>query len=203
MPTFFRVAAAAVLALVGGVAMAGGYVLTIGGKSTELDLDKDVTVAVDGKLVGVRLQRKAQQTFVDGGLSFEHPATVQPSTTDINDQIRQIMLVSANGNGVILQRYEGLDPTALIDVMVKEMTDEEVAAGYQRKIVPVTRLLADGRELAGKQVRTESGDESWDRTVVAMGGRKGGYLLITMMEEGRAAADVALIERFWKTLKLD
>jgi len=199
----FRIAAALLLAAGAGAVTAGGYVLTVDGKATELDLDKDAQLLVDGKPVTVRLQRKEQQQFRDGGLSFDYPASVQPSTTDINGNVRQIMLVSANGNGAIVQRYTGLDPNALVDLMVSETTDEEVAAGYQRKIAPTTRTLTDGRVLRGKQVRTESKDESWSRTVVASGDAKSGYLVITMMEDERAASDAAMIERFWKTLKFD
>ncbi|HSX62432.1 MAG TPA: hypothetical protein VLF18_19785 [Tahibacter sp.] len=204
MRTFLRAIVAAALVAGAGAAAAGGYVLTVDGKTSELDLDKDTAVVVDGKTVTVKLQRKEQQVFRDRGLSFEHPAIVQPSTTDISKGVRQVMLVSANGNGVILQRYDGIDPTALVDLMVKEMTDEEVAAGYQRTIEAATRKLPDGRDLAGKYARTQSKDESWDRYVYALAdGRGGGYLLVTMMEEDRAAADVAMLDRFWKTLKLD
>ena len=199
----FRIAALAAGLAYTGLLSAGGYVLTVGGKATELDLDQDVQVVVDGKPVSVRLQRKAEQVFRDRGIRFEYPAAVQPTSSDVTDEVRQIMLVSAHGNGVILQRYEGLDPTALIDLMVKETTDEEVAAGYKRKITPATQTKTDGRELRGKLARTESAGESWDRVIVATGDRNGGYLVITMLEEDRAAADVAMIERFWKTLKLD
>jgi hypothetical protein len=208
MRTSLRIAVAALLATgavaAAGSALAGGYVLTVDGKTTELDLDKDVQVLVDGKSVTVRLQRKELQVFRDSGLSFEHPATVQPTTTDVAEGVRQVMLVSANGNGVILQRYHGIDPTALVDLMIKETTDEEVAAGYTRKIEAATRTLSDGREIAGKYARTQSKDESWDRFVYARtDGKGGGYLIVTMMEEDRAAPDVAMIDRFWKTLKLD
>lgn len=199
----FRAALAAVLCCGAGAAVAGGYVLTLDGKSSELDLDQDTTVVIDGKTVTARLQRKEQQVFRDGGLSFEHPAAVQPSTTDINDQVRQFMLVSANGNGILVQRYEGIDPAAVVDLMVSEMTDEEVAAGYTRKIEPATRQLADGRKLSGKRVRTTSKDESWDRHVFASGNGSGGYIVVSMIEAARAARDAAMIERVWKTLKLD
>lgn len=199
----FRAALAAVLCCGAGVAAAGGYVLTLDGKSSELDLDQDTTIVIDGKTVTARLQRKEQQVFRDGGLSFEHPAAVQPSTTDINDQVRQFMLVSANGNGILVQRYEGIDPAAVVDLMVSEMTDEEVAAGYTRKIEPATRQLADGRTLSGKRVRTTSKDESWDRYVFASGNNSGGYIVVSMIEAARAARDAAMIERVWKTLKLD
>lgn len=204
MRNSLRVATAAILAAGASVAMAGGYVLTVNGSTSELDLDRDVQIPVDGKTVTVRLQRKEQQVFADSGLSFEHPAVVQPTTTDVSDGVRQVMLVSANGNGVILQRYRGIDPTALVDLMIKETTDEEVAAGYTRKIEPALRKLADGRELIGKHARTQSKDESWDRFVYARSdGDGGGYLIVTMMEEDRAAPDVAMLDRFWKSLKLD
>jgi len=199
----FRIAAALLLAFGAGVVLAGGYVLTVDGKVVELDLDKDAELLVGGKPVAVRLQRKEVQQFRDGGLRFDYPASVQPSTTDINANVHQVMLVSANGNGAIVQRYTGLDPNALVDLMVSETTDEEVAAGYKRKIAPTTRTLADGRVLNGKQARTESKDESWSRTIVASGNAGGGYLVVTMMEDERAATDAAMIERFWKTLKLD
>ncbi|GMV30763.1 MAG: hypothetical protein AMXMBFR59_28880 [Rhodanobacteraceae bacterium] len=204
MHNSLRVAVAAILVAGAGVALAGGYVLTVNGKATELDLDKDVQILVDGRTVTVRLERKEQQVFADSGLSFEHPAVVQPTTTDVSDGVRQVMLVSANGNGVILQRYRGIDPTALVDLMIKETTDEEVAAGYTRTIRPAMRKLADGSELTGKHARTQSKDESWDRFVYARGdGSGGGYLIVTMMEDDRAAPDVTMLDRFWKSLKLD
>ena len=203
MRNSLRAIAAAILVASAGAAAAGGYVLTVNGKTSELDLDKDAQILVDGKAVTVRLQRKEQQIFADSGLSFEHPAAVQPTTTDISDGVRQVMLVSANGNGVILQRYSGLDPTALIDLMVKEMTDEEVAAGYERKITPDTQKLTDGRQLRGKLARTESADEAWDRHILAIGDERGGFLVVTMMERDREPADVAMLQRFWASLILE
>lgn len=199
----FRAALAVVLCCGAGAAAAGGYVLTLDGKSSELDLDQDTAVVIDGKTVTARLQRKEQQVFRDGGLSFEHPAVVQPSTTDINAQVRQFMLVSANGNGILVQRYTGIDPAAVVDLMVSEMTDEEVAAGYTRKIEPATRQLTDGRKLSGKRVRTTSKDEAWDRYVFASGDSRSGYIVVSMMEAERAKLDATMIERVWKTLKLD
>jgi hypothetical protein len=197
-------AAAAALITFAGAAVAGGYVLELDGRRVELDLDQPAeAVLADGKRVKLRLERKAEQIYRENGLSFAHPATIQPSATDINDQVRQVMLVSANGNGVILQRYSGLDPTALIDLMVKEMTDEEVAAGYQRKITPDSRKLADGRVVRGKLVRTESSDEAWDRYILAVGDKRGGFLVVTMMESDREAADVAMLDRFWASLVLE
>ncbi|MBL8297109.1 MAG: hypothetical protein JNN30_02070 [Rhodanobacteraceae bacterium] len=204
MRNSLRTGFAAILLVAAGAAVAGGYVLTIDGKTSELDLDRDAQILVDGKPVTVRLQRKEQQIFSDSGFQFEHPAAVQPTTTDVGDGIRQIMLVSAHGNGVIMQRYRSIDPTAIVDLMVKETTDEEVAAGYKRKIVSAKRKLADGREFAGKHARTESAGESWSRFVYALSdGKGGGYLVLAMMEDGRAEADVAMLDRFWKTLKLD
>lgn len=190
--------------LLAAAANAGGYVLDIAGKQAELDLDQDTQITLDdGRQVKVRLVRKAEQTFRDRGMSFDHPATVQPTASDVDKRVRQIMMVSANGNGVLVQRYEGVDPTALIDIMVSEMTDEEVAAGYQRKISAASRTLADGSELKGKLARTESSGESWDRYILATGGSKGGYLVISMMEDSREAADVAMLQKFWKSLKLE
>ncbi|MCQ4167202.1 hypothetical protein [Tahibacter harae] len=203
-PHRIRAAAAAAVLLFGGSALAGGYVLELDGRRVELDLDQPAeAVLADGKRVTVRLERKAEQVYREKGLSFAHPATIQPSATDINAQVRQLMLVSANGNGVILQRYSGLDPTALIDLMVKEMTDEEVAAGYERKITPDTQKLADGRQLRGKLARTESADEAWDRHILAIGDERGGFLVVTMMERDREPADVAMLQRFWASLVLE
>lgn len=202
-PFWLRSVVATALVCFAGAALAGGYVLELDGRRVELDLDQPAeAVLADGKRVKLRLERKAEQVYRDKGLSFAHPATIQPSATDINAQVRQVMLVSANGNGVILQRYSGLDPTALIDLMVKEMTDEEVAAGYQRKITPSSQKLADGRSLQGKLARTDSADEAWDRHILAIGNKDGGYLVVTMMERDREAADVAMIDRFWASLTL-
>lgn len=186
-----------------GLAWAGGYVLTVDGKATELDLDQDTRIVVGGKPVSVRLERKAEQTFRGAGFRFDHPSAIQPTSRELSEQIHQIMLTSAEGNGLILQRYDGLDPTALVDLMVAEITDEEVAAGYRRKITAATRTLADGRELRGKLARTETDDRNIERLVVATRDAKGGYLLIAIRDDTIPPADVALLDRFWQTLRLD
>jgi hypothetical protein len=206
MPIVSRLREVLLLAglLAGGGALAGGYVLSIDGKSVELDLEQDTKVELPGGgTATLKLARKAEQQFREGGISFSYPATLLPSSGDAERRIRQHMLVSPDGYTVIVQRYDGIDPATLIDAVLDDITAEELAAGYKRKITPATRKLADGRELKGRQARTESARDSWNRDVVTLVDSRGGYMIMTMVEDARRPPDMAMVELFWRTLRLE
>ena len=76
--------------LLAGSAAAGGYVLSIDGKPVELDLDQDTRVELPGGgTATLKLARKAEQQFREGGLAFSYPATLLPSSSDVERQVRQ------------------------------------------------------------------------------------------------------------------
>lgn len=185
-------------------AHAGDYVLEINGQKTEIDLDKPVSLTInDGKLVTLALHQKSEQIWRNDGLSFAYPTALKPVRKDIDKDISQTLIATPSGSLVLVQRYTGLNPTHMIDMMISKLTDEEVAAGYKRTIQPAARKLADGANFTGKTAHTESSSESWDREVVAIGdGRQGGYLIVSATHDTSPPTDHEMIKNFWRSLQL-
>src|SRR5687768_9261272 len=98
------------------------YVLTIDGRDTALSLGAEKTVSFkDGQEVKVLLKKKDIVTFEARRFSFAHKSSMAPQRTDLGDGIHQTLLSSSIGTAVIIQEYDDLNPTSLVDVMVKKM----------------------------------------------------------------------------------
>lgn len=190
------------LAMASGSALAGDYVLEIDGQKIELDLDHPTSAVLGGKTAKLLLQQNLQQTWRNDGMSFVHPAAFAPARRTIEKNITQTIMSTPTGTAVLVQHYVGLDPTGLIDFMVKTVSDEEVKAGYTRTIKKTSRKLAGGTILSGQIVHTEHPGESWDREVVAIGSADGGYLVVGMTNDSATDVDHAMIDLFWRSLAL-
>ncbi len=184
-------------------AHAGDYVLEVDGRKIELDLDKPASASIGSdKPVTLVLRQKTEQTWRDDDMSFVYPATLKPVRMEVEKDISQTLMATPSGSLIIVQRYIGLDTTNLIDMMVSQLTDEDVSAGYKRTTQSTTRKLTDGMTLAGKKVHTEHPGESWDHEVLAIGDRKGGYLIVSAIHDDSPPADHEMIEKFWHSLQL-
>ena len=190
-------------ALLAGAAQAGNYVLEIDGKALELDLDAPANIDLGGgKQASVVLRQKAEQIWRSDGMSFEHPIAVKPSRRKISDSATQVIMATASGTIVLVQRYTKVNPEQVIDLMISELTDDEVTAGYKRTIESATRKLADGTALSGKQVHVERGKEYADYEILTTN-RRGGYLIVHRVSDYSPKFDRQLVKQFWQTLQLN
>ena len=109
---------------------------------------------------------------------------------------------SATGTVVMVQEYTTLDPSGLVDMMLTELTKEEVQYGYKITTSQVTKTLADGTQVTGKRaVSTYKGTE-YIRHVLCYRVRDAGLLLITQFEKGSPSEEKQIIDEFWRTLKV-
>jgi hypothetical protein len=193
---------ACLLGLACGNASAGDYVLEIDGQKFELDLDHSTNAVLGGKPAKLLLRQNPQQIWRNDGLSFEHPAEFAPARRTIEKNVIQTTMSTPTGSVVLVQHYIGIDPTGLIDFMVKTVSDEEVKAGYTRTTKPASRKLANGSVLSGTIVHTEHPGESWDREIVAIESADGGYLVVGMTNDSATDVDHAMLDLFWHSLSL-
>jgi hypothetical protein len=184
-------------------ALAGNYVLEIDGKPIELDLNRETAAALpDGKKATFRLTQKEIILFSAGMFSFEHKSVMSPSRKMIQPGLHQTMISSPTGTLIMVQEYSTLNPSSLIDLMIRELTKEEIQYGYKYSEAPVRRELADGTTVTGKKAVTEYQGNEWTREVLAYGKRDNGVLIVTAIEKGNAAAEADILALFWKSLKL-
>jgi|GEM_PF-2961584 len=190
--------------LASGAAQAGNYVLEVGGKAVELDLDTPANVDLGGgKPVAVVLRQKAEQVWRGDGMTFTYPTEVKPSRREIAKGAVQTSSVTPSGSLVIVQYYSEITPENMIGLMIAELTDDDVKAGNKRTIKPATRKLASGATLEGKAVRVERAQEYVDFEILATSGNSGGYVIVSRIGSQAPPADGKLVSRFWQTLQLN
>ena len=181
-------------------AAAEDYVLTVNGVSTEIGLGKGTSlVTSDGQRLSLMLRQKEFLRFAGEMFSFEHKNEYKPNRTDLGDGILQTMIVTPVGTGILIQEYKRMNPDTLIDLMLKELTKEEVQYGYVYSERPVEKRVK-AAVLRGKEATTTYKDEEWKRSVLAYGNKDRGVLVVTFIEKDNYRTETALIDQMWRTL---
>ena len=192
-----------VLSMMSGHALAGNYVLTIDGEEFEIDIGRaEVLRLADGRTLRVALDKKALVAFRVDNFSFDHSSVLSPSRTDLGDGVHQTMLASPRGTIIMIQEYASFDPSGLVDMMLNELTKEEVEYGYKIRKGDAVKTLEDGTQLTGKTAISSYKDDEYTRYVLAYRARDAGLLIVTQFEKESPPEDAQMIELFWKTLKI-
>ena len=130
--------------------VAGDYVVTVNGSSREIDLDQEVMLQLsDGTELRLVLQQNEYLRFKGDLFNFEHKNTYKPNRVALDDGIYQTTLFTPLGTTILVQEYLHIDPTSLVDLLLRELTKEEVEYGYKYQEKKVRRN-AGGMTLMGK-----------------------------------------------------
>ncbi|MGH1374809.1 MAG: hypothetical protein ACRBCK_00555 [Alphaproteobacteria bacterium] len=181
-------------------AFAGNYKVTIDGKVHEVDLGQvNRIVLEDGREIEVVVDKKDVLSFEVDNFSFDYPSAFKPTRTDVGDGIYQTMMATPLGSLVLVQEYTTLDPSHMVDMMVKELTKEEEQYGYQIETSAVTKVV-NGTSFTGKKAIARYKADKSTRFVFAHGARDSGLMVITMVDKDAPAEDIAMIQKFWESL---
>lgn len=179
------------------------YVLTINGLSKEISLDEESEVILpSGDSLLLTLHLKEYSGFSGDLFSFEHKSTYRPNRQNLGDGIFQTAVFTPLGTGMLIQEYMQLNPTSLVDLMLEEITKEEVEYGYEY-VERVIQKEIGGITISGKEAVTSYLGEEWTRSVLAHGGRDQGIIIISFLKKGSYEEDRDLIEHFWESLEID
>ena len=191
------------LGLWGSLVLAGNYLLTIDGKPYELDIGELTTATLqNGQKVQVKLEKKDIATFKTEMFSFNHPSDFTPSKIDLGDGVYQTIMATPSGTTVMIQEYMELNPCGLIDMLVTELTKEEVHYGYTITKKDVSKQLAEGHTVTGKLVVSKYRKDENQRNVLCYGGKDAGLIIVTQLDNNTRGEDMAMIDLFWKTLTI-
>lgn len=190
------------VALTAGQAHAGNFTLTINGKKFEVDLDTVKVIKVGGRTLRLKLAKKTVVQFKTKNFAFDHPSRLAPSRTSLGNGIFQTMMASPVGTLIMVQEYTTLDPSGLVDLMVGELTKEEIKYGYKIVKKDISRKLASGARLKGKLVTSTYRTKVIVRQVLTFKAQDAGVLLVTQIEKASPAAELKVIDTFYKTLKI-
>jgi len=165
------------------LAFAGNYLLTLDGKTYDIDLGEQKTLQTKKGDVQVSLQKKAVATFTIDKVSFDYPSDLSPSVSRLDKGINQVLLAEGSGDVFLLQVYEGLDGSRLVPMMENEMTKEEVSIGYKKTGKDIELKLDNGEVLKGRFVKTENKSDTYDRYIVGCSTEFGGVIAIVVTSD--------------------
>ena len=182
--------------------LAGNLLLEINGQKFEISEDQVETLELkNGDELKVRLTKKSTATFDAPMFSVDHPGQMSASREDLGDGIHQTILVTPNGTLALVQEYETVDPSSLIDLLIDELTEEEVSFGYKLEKQEAEKTLADGSIAKGLKVVTTHEEEEYTRFVLTVSKDGQGLMLLSQFEKSAPEEDSAMIDQFWKTLR--
>lgn len=185
-----------------GIARGEDFILTVNGVPKEINLDQEQILDLpDGTSLTVKVNQKEILRFTSTLFSFDHQNRYKPNQSDLGDGIKQTMIVTPRGTGVIIQEYLQLNPVHQVDTLLNELTKEERDYGYQYREKKVTRQ-AGAITFRGKEAVTSYPGEEWTRTVLACGGKDKGLVIITFIEKDRYQDEQGLAEGLWQSLRV-
>lgn len=181
---------------------AAPFQLEIDGKIFEATPGEQQKITLpDGSSHSIKLIQKEYITFASDLYSYDHKSAYTPTKVDIGGGINQAMLLTPLGTGVLVQEYTMLNPVSLIDLMVQELTKEEVSRGYELKVEERERKLKNGTTIKGKAAITSYQGETWVKEIFASGDVSKGVLIVTFIEEDNRKTDGSFLETFWKSFE--
>jgi hypothetical protein len=180
-----------------------GFTVTIDGVEVPIDPGETVNASSkDGNPMVVTLSRNPYAVFSDAMVSFQHPGGLTVATQKLSKNITQHMAASALGTAILVQEYDGIDPTTLIPLMVQELTKDDVKIGGELTDEPAERTLKSGLILKGRRATLKFRKDLKIFEVFAYGQDSRGVLLVTIITDDNQQTDGQLIARFWNTLRI-
>ncbi|MBU3676643.1 MAG: hypothetical protein FGM54_05620 [Chitinophagaceae bacterium] len=198
---FFFLAAIALMAF--GARAQNDFSLTIDGKTIELSTDQPGMMMIGGKSYSVSLKQKDTLTFVNTLYSFNYPKDFKVNKKELGNDIDQVMLMTAEGSGVLVQQYKTMSPTALNELMLTELTKESISYGYTMERKDYDKTLASGQKVRVCRAELTYKDDKNIYEIATWGGKDEGILMMSMiMDEELGSQGRKIIDLMWNTIRI-
>lgn len=180
------------------------YEISINGQTYDISLGRDYQIKSDsGEKLQFKVNKKAVMIYKNGYISFQHKNDLAISSTDLGNGIRQIMTNTAVGTLVLIQEYSTMNPTAMVNLMLQELTKEQINYGYKMQKETHYKALKDGTKLRGLRATLKYNEEEEYWTVSAYGKKDRGLLVITKIDKEYLSTEKNIIDLMWETLQIE
>lgn len=177
------------------------YMIKLNDTLIEISLDKEYPISVDGVNIKFKVIAKDTLIYNDDLYSFKHSKDYKVTKMLISEGIEQIMLMTAEGSGILIQKYSTINPTNLNEMMISEVTKESLNYGFKLERKDYKRKLKSGQELEVDKAVLTYKDETNIYEVASLGDKDEGILIMTMiMNEKQSEKGKKIIELMWNTL---
>ncbi|OBQ52012.1 hypothetical protein JJL45_02680 [Tamlana sp. s12] len=179
------------------------YKIEINGKEFEVGLDKDYEFNINNELYKIKIKQKDTLLYTDDAFSFKFLKDHKVAKTSIDQGIEQLMLMTAEGSGFIIQKYSTINPTMLNEIMLSEVTKESINYGYTMERQEYERTLVSGEKIKVIKAILTYKDEINIYEIATSGKKDSGILILTMlMEDLENSVGKSLINLTWNTLDI-
>jgi len=177
------------------------YVVKIGSQVLDISLDKEYELSLNGTNITFSVSAKDTLLYIDDDYSFKYFKDYKVSKTQIDEGIEQIMLMTAEGSGIIIQKYSSINPTMLIEIMINEVTKESINYGFELDRTNYRRTLKSGQIIDINRAVLTYKDDINIYEVASIGQKDEGILILTMiMNNNMSEQGQKLINLMWGTL---
>jgi uncharacterized protein YheU (UPF0270 family) len=180
------------------------YIIHLNDTSLHVALDKPYNLVVKGKKIDFKIIQKDTLTYSGDLYSFLYPKGFKISNSVIDDGVEQISIITAEGSGLLIQKYETLNPTTLNELMLTELTKESIDYGYEEKRSNYKKVLKSGHEIAVTKSVLRYKDEVNIYEIASLGKKDAGIIIVTMrMDEDANNQGQKIIDLMWKSIKVN
>jgi len=178
------------------------YIIHFNDTSILVALDKQYSLMVNGKQLDFKVAQKDTLTYTDNLYSFQYLKGFKVSTSKLDVGIEQLSLLTAEGSGLLIQRYESINPTSLNELMLSELTKESISYGYESKRTSYKKVLKSGHEIEITKAVLRYKDEVNIYEIASIGKKDAGIMIVTIrMDENDNSQGQNLIDLMWKSIK--
>jgi hypothetical protein len=179
------------------------FVIRLNDTTINVALDQPYTIHVKGTKLKFTISSKDTLTYNNSFYSFQYPKAFKVSSTKIEEGISQVSILTAEGSGMIIQKYESINPTSLNEMMITELTKESISYGFEPKRSTYKRKLKSGQEINVTKSVLRYKEDVNIYEVVSIGKKDAGLMIITMrMDENSNTEGQKLIDLMWQSLRL-
>lgn len=174
--------------------------LHIDGKTIEISSDQEYDLPINGKMVKVKVSTKDTLLFDTDLFSFLYSKDYKVSSMKLAEGIEQVAIMTAEGSGLLIQKYSAMNPSMLNELMLNEVTKESINYGFEMKRENYSRKLISGQEIEISKAILTYKDETNIYEVASLGRKDEGILIMTMiMDENYSEQGRKLIDLMWNS----
>ncbi len=177
------------------------YKIHINDTVINVSLNSNYELMIGGKKIKFSLLVNDTLSYNDDLYQFKYPKDFKISKTKISEGAEQLILISGEGSGIILQKYSNLNPTKLNEVMLDEMIKESLNYGYELKRADYKRTLASGQTIDVIKAVLKYKDDIGIYEVASIGKKDEGILIVTMLlDDKKTDQGRKIIDLLWNSL---
>ena len=183
------------------------FVLTIDGIDYGIDLGEKRTIKGKGGAdVHLTLRQSDISTFHGDFVTFQHGKSLNVTSNEIQKGIKQHLVATNLGTLVIVQEYADLDPRSLAQLMLTQLSKDDVRDGGELATKPAKRDVGGGVTLEGLTgtlaIKKASGVRSLRYEVMTGGKSDHGIIAISRIDNEAGDEDEKTVKRFWESLSV-